>query len=101
MHAWLVYCEKKSISIYTSRYVTEEGIMHASMVRFFNLFIPAVLTENIWKVWDSHRTQLYCSQTGLRFFIELLVRQHVSAPSFRPSSGLQDVHTGSSQLLFL
>ena len=33
----------------------------------FNLFIPAVLTENIWKVWDSHKTQLYCSQIGLRF----------------------------------
>jgi len=55
----------------------------------------------ILKVWNSHKTQLYCSQTGLRFFIELLVRQHISAPSFRPSSGLQDVHTCSSQLLFL
>jgi len=26
------------------------------------LFIPAVLTENILKVWGSHKTQLYCSQ---------------------------------------
>jgi len=35
----------------------------------FNLFIPAVLTENILKVWDSHKTQLYCSQIGLRFLL--------------------------------
>jgi len=34
----------------------------------FNLFIPAVLTENILKVWDSHKTQLYCSQIGLHFY---------------------------------
>ena len=38
----------------------------------FNLFIPAVLTENILKVWDSHKTQLYCSQIGLHF-IDLFV----------------------------
>jgi len=36
----------------------------------FNLSIPAVLTENIWKLWDSHKTQLYCSQIGLRFFFK-------------------------------
>jgi len=55
----------------------------------------------IWKVWDSYKTQLYCSQIGLRFFIDLLVWQHVSTHSFGPSSGLQDVRTCSSQLLFV
>ena len=54
----------------------------------------------ILKVWDSHKTLLYCSQTGLRF-IDLLVWHHVSTPSFGSSSGLQDVHTCSSQLLFV
>ena len=35
VHARLVYCERKYVSIYTSRcYVTEEGIMHASMATF-------------------------------------------------------------------
>jgi len=43
---------------------------------------------------------LYCSQIGLRF-IEFLVGEHVSNPSFGSSSGLQDVHMYSSQLLFL
>ena len=66
----------------------------------FNLFIPAVLTENILKVWDSHKTQLYCSQIGL-CFIDLLVWQHVLTPSFGSSSSLQDVHTCSSLLLFV
>ena len=56
-------------------------IQSKTKMNIFNLFFPAVLTENIWKVWDSHKTQLYCSQIGPCFFIELLVRQHVSAPS--------------------
>jgi len=38
----------------------------------FNLFNPAVLTENILKVWDSHKTQLCCGQLAY-VFIDLLV----------------------------
>jgi len=30
----------------------------SKMLTFFNLFIPAVLTVNILKVWGSHKTQL-------------------------------------------
>ena len=49
--------------------------------------ISFLLSERLWensstcilKVWDSHKTQLYCSQIGLRF-IDLLVWQHVSTP---------------------
>ena len=63
-----------------------------TVVKFFSYYIL--------KVWDSHKTQLYCGQIGLRF-IEFLVSQHVSNPSFGSSSGLQDVHTYSSPLLFL
>jgi len=43
-------------------------LLNELRIRVFNLFIPAVLTENIRKVWDSHKTQLYCIQIGLRFF---------------------------------
>jgi len=43
-------------------------IRSKTVLCMFNLFIPALLTENILKVWDSHKTQLYCSQIGLRFF---------------------------------
>jgi len=85
---------------YWNKCVSDLKLFHLRIL-IFNLFIPAVLTENILKVWDSHKTQLYCGQIGLRFFIDLLVWQHVSTPSFGPSSGLQDVRTCSSQLLFV
>jgi hypothetical protein len=52
----------------------------------------SIITEwrnSLLKVWDSHKTQLFCGRIGLR--IDLLVWQHVSTPSIGSSSGLQHV----------